>query len=63
MRQELETEISRLERALKRAESSVQKSEREKRERKALMEAEKAEREKRAQGKGSWYMKKCESFP
>lgn len=63
MRPELETEISRLERALKRAESSVQKSDRDKRERKALMEAEKAEREKRAQGKGSWYMKKCESFP
>ena len=57
LRQEREAEVERLERAVKRAESAVNKDRREKVEMEALSKAAKEEREKRKQGKKAWYMK------
>ncbi|KAH7344817.1 hypothetical protein B0J17DRAFT_624106 [Rhizoctonia solani] len=52
--------IESLERALKRAESAVEKAKRDERERDALKKAKKEEKEKRSAGKGEWFMKKSE---
>lgn len=57
LRQEREQEVQRLEQAVKRAESMVNKDKREKVEQSALSKVRKEEREKRGQGKGVWYMK------
>ncbi|RPD82484.1 DUF947-domain-containing protein [Lentinus tigrinus ALCF2SS1-7] len=57
LRPERETEVERLERAVKRAESAVNKDRREKVEMDALSKAAKEEREKQNQGKKAWYMK------
>lgn len=62
-RQEREAEISRLELAMKRAESTVNKDRRDAIEQEALRAALKQEREKQQSGKGKWYMKDCESPP
>lgn len=60
---EREAEVERLERALKRAESAVNRDRREKIEREALERIERDERDKRKQGKGAWYMGSGESAP
>ncbi|CAE6395718.1 unnamed protein product [Rhizoctonia solani] len=52
--------IESLERALKRAESAIEKAKRDEREREALEKFKKEEKEKRQAGKGEWYMKKSE---
>ncbi|KAF8742239.1 rRNA biogenesis protein RRP36, partial [Rhizoctonia solani] len=52
--------IESLERALKRAESAIEKAKREERERVALEKVKKEEKEKRQGGKGAWFMKKSE---
>lgn len=59
LRPELHEEIERLERALKRAESTVHKDKRDKLEHAALSKAAKEEKEKQKEGKGSWFMKDC----
>lgn len=59
MREERAAEVTRLERALKRTESAVDRSKREKRSREALARAKREEREKQEKGKGGWYMKEC----
>ena len=59
LREEREEEVQRLERALKRSETLVNRDKREEIERKALDEVKRQEREQRKQGKGEWYMKKC----
>jgi ribosomal RNA-processing protein 36 len=56
-RAEREAEVARLERALKRAESAVNKDKREKVEREALKKLSSEEKERRKQGKGAWYLK------
>ena len=62
LREEREAEVERLERTVKRAESSVNKDRREKVELEALSKVAKEERDKRKQGKGAWYMKDGSSF-
>ncbi|KAI0348578.1 DUF947-domain-containing protein [Trametopsis cervina] len=57
LRQEREAEVGRLERALKRAESTVNKDKKEKIEESAMNRVRKEEQEKRKQGKGAWFMK------
>ena len=57
LREEREGEVDRLERAVKRAESLVNKDRREKVEPEALRKLARDEREKRKQGKKAWYMK------
>ena len=57
LREERAAEVERLERAVKRAESIVNKDRREKVEMEALSKAAKEEREKRKQGKKAWFMK------
>ncbi|KEP55754.1 DUF947 family protein [Rhizoctonia solani 123E] len=52
--------IESLERALKRAESAVEKAKRDEREREALSKFKKEEKEKQKTGKGAWFMKKSE---
>ncbi|KAH8835305.1 hypothetical protein DL96DRAFT_1573686 [Flagelloscypha sp. PMI_526] len=59
-RPEHEAEISRLELAVKRAESGVHKDKRDAVEQKALHEARGAEKRKRKEGKGNWWMKQAE---
>lgn len=59
LREERQQEVNRLELALKRAESSVNKDRREMVEKKALSQVAKDEREKRKHGKGGWWMKQC----
>lgn len=59
-REEREEEVQRLERALKRAESSVNRDRREQVEREALEKATIEEKARRKQGKGEWHMKDCE---
>jgi hypothetical protein len=56
LRAERAAEVTRLEAALRRTESTVAKDRRERVEREALERFKKAEREKRKQGKGAWYM-------
>jgi ribosomal RNA-processing protein 36 len=57
LRDERTAEVTRLEQALKRAESSVNRDKREKVERMAMDKAKQEEKERRKQGKGAWYMK------
>ncbi|KII93750.1 hypothetical protein PLICRDRAFT_171465 [Plicaturopsis crispa FD-325 SS-3] len=57
LRAERENEVNRLDMAVKRAESTVNRDKREKVEREALSRVEKEEHEKRKQGKGGWWMK------
>lgn len=57
LRAEREAEVERLERAVKRAESAVNKDRREKVEMEALSKAAKEERDRRKQGKKAWFMK------
>ena len=52
-----EAEVERLERAVKRAESTVNKDRRDQIEETAMRRARLAERERQRQGKGAWYMK------
>lgn len=58
LKHDYEAETQRLELAVKRAESTVNKERREGVEQEALRKAAKDEKEKRKQGKGSWYLKK-----
>lgn len=60
LREEREAEVQRLERAVKRAESLVNKDKREKIEQEALSNLAKQEREKRREGKKPWFLKDCE---
>lgn len=53
-------ERERLELELARVRTKVERTERETRNREVLSSAKREEREKREQGKGAWYMKKCE---
>lgn len=62
MREEKEEETRRAEQALKRAESNVQRLEREERERRVLAKVRKDEREKQEEGKKGWWMKDGESL-
>ncbi|KAL4069877.1 hypothetical protein V8B97DRAFT_2110217 [Scleroderma yunnanense] len=55
-----EAEVKRLELAVKRAESAVNRDTREKVEADALRKVTLAEKEKRKQGKGAWFMKRSE---
>ncbi|KAI0801191.1 hypothetical protein C8Q74DRAFT_1240714 [Fomes fomentarius] len=57
LREEREAEVERLERAIKRAESTVNKDRQEKVQMEALSKASKEEREKQKQGKKAWFMK------
>lgn len=57
LREERQEEVGRLELAVKRAESNVNKDQREMVEKKALSQIAKDERDKRKQGKGGWWMK------
>lgn len=59
-REEREQEVARLEQALKRAESNVNRDKREQIEQDALGKAKHEEREKRKAGKGAWHMKEGE---
>jgi ribosomal RNA-processing protein 36 len=62
LKYDYEEEVQRLELAVKRAESVVNRDCMDKIQREALQKASRDEREKRSRGKGSWYMKKCEAF-
>lgn len=55
-----EEEVKRLELAVKRAESAVNRDTREKVETEALQKVAQAEKQKREQGKGAWFMKRSE---
>jgi len=59
-RDERESEVKRLELAVKRMESLVNKARQDKIQAEALRKATKEEREKRKQGKQEWWMKKAE---
>jgi ribosomal RNA-processing protein 36 len=59
LREERQQELARLELAMKRAESSVNKDRRETVEQIALSRVAKEERDKRKQGKSGWWMKEC----
>jgi len=60
-RNERESEVARLEHAVKRAESTVNKDRLERLEREALSMNQKAEEGKRREGKGKWFLKKGEA--
>ncbi|KAJ3474168.1 hypothetical protein NLI96_g12615 [Meripilus lineatus] len=60
LREEREQEVVRLERAMKRAESTVNRDKREKVEQTAMQKVAQEEREKRKQGKKAWYMKEAD---
>jgi ribosomal RNA-processing protein 36 len=62
LRDGYEGEVQRLQLALKRAESAVNKDHMDKIQREALQKVSKNEKEKRKQGKGSWFLKKCQLF-
>ena len=62
LREERQEEVNKLELAVKRAESSVNKDKKEIVERDALSQYEKGEREKRKQGKGRWWLKGCKQI-
>lgn len=62
LRAEREEEVTRLERTMKRAESTVNLDNRERVELEALQSAKQAEKEKRKQGKAGWWMKRCKPF-
>ncbi|KAF9517517.1 hypothetical protein BS47DRAFT_1314197, partial [Hydnum rufescens UP504] len=57
LREERAAEVTRLERALKRTESAVERAKREKRDREVLGNAKREERKKRETGKTGWFMK------
>ena len=59
LREEREQEVQRLERAVKRAESTVNKDRQEKVNQEALSKVAREEKEWRKQGKGAWYLKSC----
>ncbi|KAJ4486064.1 hypothetical protein J3R30DRAFT_3326873 [Lentinula aciculospora] len=59
-RHEREAEVKRLELALKKAESTVNKDRRDATEQEALRRAKKEERKKQESGKGKWFMKESE---
>lgn len=59
LREEREREVEKLELAVKRSESMVNRDKREKIEQEALRKVTKEEREKRAQGKGDFWIKSC----
>ena len=59
LREEREQEVQRLERAVKRAESTVNKDRQEKVNQEALSKVAREEKERRKQGKGVWYLKSC----
>ena len=61
LHEERQQEVTRLELALKRTESSVNKDRREMAEQKALSQAAREERDKRRRGKGGWWMKECKT--
>jgi ribosomal RNA-processing protein 36 len=56
-REEREQEVAKLEQAVKRAESNVNKDKREHVEHDALRKAKQEEKEQRKAGKGAWHMK------
>jgi len=58
-REEREQEVAKLEQAVKRAESNVNRDKREQIEQEALRTAKQDEKEKRKVGKGAWHMKDC----
>lgn len=58
LRSEREREVYRLEQAVKRAESMVNRDRLQQVEREALSKVKKEEQQKRTQGKGEWWMKK-----
>ncbi|CAA7265840.1 unnamed protein product [Cyclocybe aegerita] len=60
LRSEHEHEVHRLEQAMKRAESAVNKDRLDKVGRNALSKAKKEEQEKRKEGKGHWFLKKVD---
>ncbi|KAK0473542.1 hypothetical protein EDD18DRAFT_1225073 [Armillaria luteobubalina] len=60
LRSERESEVEKLELAVKRAESAVNKDRREEVERVALNNLKKEEKEKQGKGKGSWWMKEAD---
>ncbi|KDR84945.1 hypothetical protein GALMADRAFT_131709 [Galerina marginata CBS 339.88] len=60
LRSEREHEVYRLEQAIKRAESMVNKDRLDRVQRETLSKAKKEEQQKRTQGKGEWYLKKGE---
>lgn len=59
LREEREAEVARLERAVKRAESLVNKDKLDQIEEEALEKVKKEEKSRQAQGKGKWFMKDC----
>lgn len=58
LREERGREVEKLERAVRRTESTIERSKREAFERDVLLKAKREERERRLQGKKAWYMKK-----
>jgi len=62
LRDSYEAEVQRLELAVKRAESVVNKERMDRIQRGALLKVSKMEKEKQKQGKGKWFLKKCELF-
>jgi ribosomal RNA-processing protein 36 len=59
LRPEREAEVSRLERAVKRAESLVNQDRKARVDQEALTKLDEAERAKRKEGKAGWWMKEC----
>jgi len=62
LRDERQQEVNRLELAMKRAESSVNKDRREVVEQMALSQAIKEEQDRQKRGKGGWWMKECKTL-
>lgn len=60
-REEREQEVAKLDQAVKRAESNVNRDRREQIEQDALRTAKQEEKEKRKVGKGAWHMKDCKA--
>lgn len=58
-REEREQEVAKLEQAVKRAESNMNRDKREQIEQDALRKTKQEEKEKRKAGKGAWHMKDC----
>lgn len=61
LRDEREEEVNKLELAVKRAESLVNRDRRQQIEKEALQKITSEEKAKQKQGKGKWFMKECES--
>lgn len=60
-REEREREVAKLDQAVKRAESNVNRDKREQIEHDALGKAKREEKEKRKAGKSAWHMKDCKA--